>query len=70
MLLLLYSIIVLSDNIWLEPEPKLWTKMKSESEPKINHFGAATLSVFRICIYYYADPGAWRGGGGGVKIII
>ena len=30
---------VLSDNIWLEPEPKYGTKV----EPEINHFGSATL---------------------------
>ena len=40
---------VLSSNIWLklelelEPEPKLWTKVEPESEPKINNFGSVTL---------------------------
>ena len=36
---------VLSGKIWqeLEPEPKLWTKVEPELEPKINNFGSATL---------------------------
>ena len=35
--------------MWLEPEPepepKLWTKVGPETEPKINNFGSATLNL-------------------------
>ena len=39
---------VLSGKIWLElePEPKLWTKVEPESEPKLDNFGSVTLHFF------------------------
>ena len=46
-MVLLYCYRYSSGNIWmaLEPEPKLWTKVELESEPKINNFGSATLHL-------------------------
>ena len=32
----------------LEPEPKLWTKVELEAEPKINNFGSATHTKNRM----------------------
>ena len=46
---------VLNGKIWqeleLEPEPKLRTKVKAEPEPKINNFGSATPNYFLNSIY-------------------
>ena len=40
----------MSIHIWqkleLDPEPKLWRKVGTESEPNINNFGSATLVFF------------------------
>ena len=48
----LYCSTVSSVNIWqeleLEPEPKLWTKV--EPEPKINNFRFATLPYLYVII--------------------
>ena len=36
----------------LEPEPKLLTKVKPESEPKINNFGSATqVDIVVVALY-------------------
>ena len=60
---------VLSGKIWLElePEPKLWTKVEPESEPKINNFGSATLHDCRVgadLLFAKVEAGIlfWRGG--------
>ena len=49
-ILLLYNVKCQYIHIWqkleLDPEPKLWRKVGTESEPNINNFGSATLVFF------------------------